>query len=240
MALSLLHTYAISPLLTFDASSWLCIKLIYGALLFNTIPASLIPPVIFSHWNTVCFSCSACLSVGTLGHSSKKLLALLFQIFQIFFQGFLPSFPFCGSQKLTAVTSESLPLHSEFRAMQYQNNAISMIHQRILHWRKWQQKGQENNRAWFWTYTHCRVISHCYSGVLTVSHPHPFLPVWLQDHCCSFLIISGCWAAAFSFPLPFPTQSPSERLLINMSPAENHCPVFSMEFFLCSAFFPLK
>lgn len=127
MALSLLHT--ISPLLTFDASSWLCIKLIYGALLFNTIPVSLISPVIFSHWNTLCFSCSTHLSVCTLGHSSKKIASLtvsnlpdllpsLFWFF-LFCSGcffFFTSLPFCGSQKLTAVTFESLPLHSKFKA----------------------------------------------------------------------------------------------------------------------------
>jgi len=91
MTLSLLlHTCTVSPLLTFDASSWLCMNLISGALLFNTVPVSLIPPVIFSHRNTVCFFCSAHLSVGTLGHSSKKFLALLFQIFQIFQVFFFP------------------------------------------------------------------------------------------------------------------------------------------------------
>lgn len=98
--------------------------------------------------------------------------------------------------------------------MQYQTNVISILHQCIWHWRKWQQKGQDNNRTWFWTYTRCRVISHHYSGVLTVSCSHPSLPVWLQDHCCSFLIISGSCATVFWFFLPFPTQYLSETLLI--------------------------
>lgn len=52
--------------------------------------------------------------------AQKNLLALLFQIFQIFFQVFGLFFfftsPFCGSQKLTAVPFERLPLHSKFKA----------------------------------------------------------------------------------------------------------------------------
>lgn len=48
MVLSL-HTLIISPLLTFDVSFWLCIKLIYVSLLFNMVLVSLIPEVIFSH-----------------------------------------------------------------------------------------------------------------------------------------------------------------------------------------------
>lgn len=43
------HTFTISPLLTFDASFWLCIKLIYVSLLFNMVLVSLIPAVIFFH-----------------------------------------------------------------------------------------------------------------------------------------------------------------------------------------------
>lgn len=38
--LSLFHTCTISPQLTFDASSWLHIKLIYGAIPFNTVSDS--------------------------------------------------------------------------------------------------------------------------------------------------------------------------------------------------------
>lgn len=91
MALSLLHTCTISPLLTFDASSWLCIKLIYFSTQFlclwslqwyflvEILPVSLAVRIFQQvPWDT----------------AQKKLLALLFQIFQIFFQGFFSSFSF--------------------------------------------------------------------------------------------------------------------------------------------------
>lgn len=86
--------------MTFDASSWLYIKVIYGTILFNAVADS----------SSDIFSLKYCLFLlqfisfcEYLGMQLKKLLPLLPQIFQIFLQGFIFIFPSRGSQKLTVI-----------------------------------------------------------------------------------------------------------------------------------------
>lgn len=141
--LSLFHTCTISPQLTFDASSWLHIKLIYGAIPFNTVSDS--SSDIFSL--KYCLFLLQCISFsGYLGKQLKNCYPYCFKSSRssskVLFPTSLPPppiyffFPFCGSQKLTAVPSETLILYSEFKAMLYQNNALSMLPQCISYWRK--------------------------------------------------------------------------------------------------------
>lgn len=70
------HALKISPLLTFNASFWPCIKLIYVSLLFNMVLVSLIPAVIFFSLKCCLFLLQCTSFSGYLETLLKKIASL--------------------------------------------------------------------------------------------------------------------------------------------------------------------
>lgn len=132
--LFLLCTCTVSPQQTFDASSWLCIKLIYGAILFNAVSDSSsdiffieILPVSLAVYIFLWIPWDTARKTATFTASNLPDLPTRFY--------FYFSFPWLS--EVDCYTSEILPLYSEFKAMLYQSNALFMLYQFIFCWRKW-------------------------------------------------------------------------------------------------------